>query len=161
MKLYATHPEVKSIETWGNVPGDGLLIDQDYMNAIQKAAEVKASIVNYLDAPENAHDTYYSYGKHLKERGYTNVYYSWYTEIENQLLTWDVEVTDEAKTAYHKLYPYTTQVIQTAIGKLHAKHQKSYPKLCNVFSNGTFNFYMYYEDPSKFISLTNMPKLGS
>ena len=117
LELYTKHPEVKSIEPWRNVDNSQLRSNEAYVRALKKYASVCSYILNYLDAPEKAEAIYNSYGIELKSRGYTYQYFIWFTELLSIRLDQLKYLKPEVKSGMTKLYSYTTQIIEAALGE--------------------------------------------
>ena len=118
IELYTVHPEVKDITEWKNIANVYLQHNEAYNNELGKAADTASVILEYIDTPSKARPYYYSYGEYLKAGGFTWQYYTWYLHIYNTMLYEMKDIKPQVLSALNKLYPYTTQVILNALGKL-------------------------------------------
>ena len=117
-ELYEMHPEVKALEQWKTIRNVFLKNYSAYKRALKHEADVYSKILHYLDTPYEARSIFYTYGIQLKERGYTWQYFFWYVQIKSRRMEEAKDMKLEVVTGLEKLYPYTTQVIQEALGKV-------------------------------------------
>ena len=117
IELYQLHPEVKQITSWKNIQNDQLQYNKAYKEYLQQSANVFAYILKYLEAPGKAYSIYYAYGKELNSIGFSKQYFIWYQGVLSEQIKYTKEYCPALIKALGKLYPYTYQVVEEALGK--------------------------------------------
>ena len=111
------HPELKQLEPWANVTNADLVNNVDYKEALGKLADVEAAVLDHLHNPDDAYGIYYSYGEYLYGKGFIVQYIIWYLQIWMNQLKGNKDIKHQVITALEKLAPYTSDVVQEAVGK--------------------------------------------